>query len=163
MSRLLREGNDGTYASRSETAMAIALVAANARWTLDQLRTAAMVDLLNEGGDWLRVWQRSRTDGTRTERHDADRDGVSANCGTKLQRGQRPLAAARSAQSWPRLGSQWRPSPNAGQDKAGSSDHVVLCSPLDIAVEWPDDDADRIHPADFRAAWCDRLPGGSIT
>jgi hypothetical protein len=93
MSRLLREGNDGTYASCSETTMAIALAAANARWTLDQLRTAAMLDPLDEGGDWLRVWQRSRTDGTRTERHDATHDGASARFGTKLQ--QRTATAGR--------------------------------------------------------------------
>jgi hypothetical protein len=51
----------------------------------------------------------------------------------------------------------------AGQ--SGPSDHAVLCSLLDIAAEWPDDDANRIHLADFRAGRRlahERLPGGSI-
>jgi hypothetical protein len=48
--------------------MVVAPAAANARSTLDQL---------NQCDDWLRVWQHSRTGGTRPERrHDADRDPV---------------------------------------------------------------------------------------
>ena len=65
ISRLLREGNDRMSASCSKTAVPIALAAANAGWTLGQLPTA-MFDPLNQCGEWLRVWQRSRTGGTTT-------------------------------------------------------------------------------------------------
>lgn len=92
ISRLLREGNDGTSARRSTAAVAIALAAANARWTLDQLPTA-LLPLNQQCGDWLRVWQRSRTGGTRTERrHDADRDPVFARLPRALAAAQQHAA-----------------------------------------------------------------------
>ncbi|HZD15050.1 MAG TPA: hypothetical protein VE196_07980 [Pseudonocardiaceae bacterium] len=137
MARLLREGNDGTYQSRSEAALAVTLAALNARWTLDDLR-AALLDEANGAGDWVRWRVRSRT-GTRTERHEGDRERRIRKLWDKAVarvRERPPVAdrfSLRAELAEVRLSMEAQPSRWAGQ--AGPSDHAVLCVLLDIAGE----------------------------
>src|SRR4051812_26138789 len=138
MSRLLSHGDlEGRYQSRSEAALAIALAAANARWSLDQLRDA-LLDPRNAGGDWLRVRQRSRS-GTRTERPDADRERRLDRLWRKAQqrRWQRPAVAdrcsVRAELAEVRLAMESQPRRWGGQ--SGPSDYAVLCTLLDIAAQ----------------------------
>jgi DNA-binding transcriptional ArsR family regulator/DNA-binding CsgD family transcriptional regulator len=138
MSHLLRHGDlEGRYQSRSEAVMAIALAAANARWSLDQLRDA-LLDPRNEGGDWLRVRQRSRS-GTRTERSDADRERRLERLWHKAQQRlrERPAVAdrfsVRAELAEVRLAMESQPRRWGGQ--SGPSDYAVLCTLLEIAAQ----------------------------
>lgn len=115
--------------------MAVALAAANARWTLDDLR-AALLDEANAAGDWLRIRQRSRG-GTRTFRNDGDIERRLDRlwCKAQARIGARPPASdrytVRAELAEIRHAVDARPRLWGGQ--GGVTDRAVLAALLDIA------------------------------